>query len=180
MIGQLNFNKLNNELSDLVNLYTNNSWHFHADPAPSEDEIIKRFKSGWYEDDKETFWIEKNKKKAGLIILSDMSDTMPLLYDVRLANEVRGKGYGEQAVKWAADYIFSGSTEKIRVEAYTRHDNYAMRKVFYKCHFQKEGYLRESWENDDGSVEDALVYAIIRKDWEQGKKTPIKLDDVPF
>ncbi|WP_096438955.1 GNAT family N-acetyltransferase [Alteribacter populi] len=176
----LTFKKLTNELSELINLYTKNNWNFHADPVPSEEEIIKRYKTGWYEDDKETFWIEETKKKVGLIIISDISDTMPLLFDVRLSNEVRGKGYGEQAVKWATNYIFSDSNEKIRIEAYTRHDNYAMRKIFYKCNFQKEGYLRESWENDDGSVEDAFIYAIIRKDWERGRKTPIKLDDVPF
>ncbi|RNA66887.1 N-acetyltransferase [Alteribacter keqinensis] len=75
--------------------------------------------------------------------------------------------------------LFAQSEEKIRIEAYTRHDN-AMRKVFTRCNFQKEGYLRHSWENDDGTVDNSLIYAIIRKDWEQKTKTPVKIDGVPY
>ncbi|WP_456278963.1 GNAT family N-acetyltransferase [Bacillus sp. AK128] len=179
-MGKIEFVKLTNESDELVKFYTKNSWDFHADPSPSGDEIMSRYESGWYEDDKETFWIQKNGENVGIIIISDITDTIPLLYDVRLSNEARGNGYGEQAVKWVTDYIFSNSEEKIRIEAYTRHDNYGMRKVFFKCNFQKEGYLRNSWENDDGTVDDSLIYGIIREDWEQGKKTPIKIDEIDF
>ncbi|PYZ93387.1 GNAT family N-acetyltransferase [Salipaludibacillus keqinensis] len=174
------FHKLNGEGKELIDFYTLNKWEFHADPVPSKDEITKRYESGWFEDDKETFWIEEGGEKIGLIIISDISDTMPLLYDVRLANYFRSKGYGLISVKWAVDYVFSGLKDKVRLESYTRYDNYAMRKVFHKCHFEKEGYLRKSWENDDGTVDDAVVYSVIREDWEEGKKTPIKLNDVPF
>ncbi|UOE93241.1 GNAT family protein [Alkalihalobacillus sp. LMS39] len=176
----LTFKKLNKELDELVAFYTTNSWAFHAFPTVSKAEIINYYHSRWYEEDKETYWIKENKKNIGLLIISDISDTIPLLFDVRLTNNGRGKGYGEQAVKWAVNHVFTRSNEKIRIEGYTRHDNYAMRKVFSKCNFQKEGYLRKAWENADGSVEDSLVYAIIRTDWERGTKTPININDVPF
>lgn len=93
---------------------------------------------------------------------------------------MRGLGYGLKAVNWIINYIFSILEVKIRIEAYTRIDNPAMRKVLFNCNFQKEGYLRRSWENNDGTVVDSLVYGIIREDWEQGKKTPISIDDVEF
>ncbi|TFB13032.1 N-acetyltransferase [Filobacillus milosensis] len=179
-MSKLEFKKLNGELTELVKLYTSHQWYYHSNPQPSREEIINRYNSGWYESDKESFWVEENGEKIGLIIISDISDTIPLLYDIRLVNKVRGKRYGEICVKWAADYIFKSSEEKIRIESYTRYDNLPMRKVFYKCNFQKEGYLRNSWENDDGSVKDSLVYAIIREDWEKDKKTPIKIDDFPY
>lgn len=176
----IEYRKLTDEINDLVNLYTTNKWEYHANHNPSKDDIESRYKSGWYEDDKETYWIEYNGEKVGLIILADISDTIPLFYDIRMSEQARGKGIGKTAITWATNYVFSQSEEKIRIEAYTRFDNYAMRKVFYNCGYVKEGYLRGAWEQDDGSVVDSLCYAIIRSDWEKGIRTPIKIDDVPF
>lgn len=55
-----------------------------------------------------------------------------------------------------------------------------MRKTLNKCGFVKEGYLRDAWGNDDGSVADSICYALIRKDWENKQVTPSKLDDLPY
>ncbi|SDN38933.1 GNAT family N-acetyltransferase [Tenuibacillus multivorans] len=179
-MNYLDFQKFDGEIDELIDLYTKNEWHYHANPNPSPDEIRERFKSGWFHDDKETFWVLENNQKIGLIIITDVSDTIPLLYDIRLLEEIRGQGYGEKCVKWVTDYIFLSSTNKIRIEAYTRHDNYAMRKVFHKCDYEKEGYLRDSWENDDGRVYDSVLYAMIRSDWEKDQQTPININDVPY
>ncbi|GIP65596.1 hypothetical protein J32TS6_41510 [Virgibacillus pantothenticus] len=59
----------------------------------------------------------KNGAKIGLIIIGDISDTIPILLDVRIANNMRGKGYGTKAVNWIADYVFTNFEEKIRIEA---------------------------------------------------------------
>ncbi|MDV2583221.1 GNAT family N-acetyltransferase [Alkalibacillus haloalkaliphilus] len=176
----LTFKLLEDELTALVDLYTQNTWDFHFDPSPTAEDITERFKSGWFSDDRETYWVENHGEKVGLVIIGDFSDTIPLMYDVRLANKARGKGYGEQCVSWIVDHIFSSSKSKIRIESYTRCDNYAMRKVLYNCNFQKEGYLRKSWENDDRTIDDTIVYGIIREDWENGERTSINLDDMPF
>ena len=53
------------------------------------------------------------------------------------------------------------------MEAYTRADNQAMRRVFEKTLFQKEGYLRSSWEQVNGKVYDSILFAVIRADWEK-------------
>src|SRR5690606_14787686 len=113
------------------------------------------------------------------IIIDDINDTIPL-FDVRLATEWRGQGYGTQAVNWIKNYIFNLPDKKIRIEAYTRHDNIPMRKALTKCGFVKEGYLRNAWENDDGTIMDTLIYAITRSDWENGIITPIKLNEEPY
>lgn len=115
-----------------------------------------------------------------MIVIGGISDTMPMLYDVTVTKETRGKRIGTACVTCAIDYIFSSSKDKIRMEAYTRTDNYPMRKVFFNCNFQKESYLRHSWEKADGTVSDSFCYAIIRSDWEMGIRTAINLEDMPF
>lgn len=66
------------------------------------------------------------------------------------------------------------------IEAYTRCDKIAMTKTSSKCGYVKEGYLRNAWENNDGTVSDSIYYAFIRSDWENKEITPIKLNDLPF
>ena len=171
--------KFENEYYDLVSLLTNNTWPYHPDPHPSGEQIVEAYQKGWYQEDKETIWIEKDKEKIGLIILHDITDTIPS-FDIRLDKSVRGKGIGTLAVNWIVDYLFGLPDRKIRIEAYTRSDNLAMRKTCNKCGFVKEGYLRDAWENNDGSIADSVCYAFIRRDWENKEVTPIKLNEFPF
>src|SRR5690625_940829 len=122
----MNIVKFENELHELVALMTKNNWDFHPDPKPSNEQIIKAYQEGWYQEDRETFWIEKDNNKIGLIIIHDITDTI-LSFDIRLDRIVRGKGIGAKAVNWITDYIFNLPNKKIRIEAYTRSDNIAMR-----------------------------------------------------
>ncbi|MDF1511347.1 GNAT family protein [Robertmurraya sp. DFI.2.37] len=158
---------------------TKNHWTFHPTPRPSIQDIHTRYLEGWYSAGRETFWIEKNRRIAGLIIIHDIHDTI-LSFDIRIGQKDRCKGYATKAIHWMMNYIFHLQHRKIRIEAYTRSDNLAMRKTLYKCGFVKEGYLRDAWENSDGSVSDSLCYAIIRKDWENKTVTPIKLEELPY
>ncbi|GGP09000.1 GNAT family N-acetyltransferase [Oceanobacillus neutriphilus] len=178
-MGDLSFTKFFKEKDELLALMTSNDWEFHSNPSPTSEQIIKGYHAGWYHEGRETFWIEEADEKIGLIIIHDISDTIPS-FDIRLDSEARGKGYGIKAVNWVIDYIFGLSEKKIRLEAYTRSDNLAMRKTLNKCGFVKEGYLRHAWENDDGSISDSVCYAMIRKDWKTKSSTPIKLDEFPF
>lgn len=119
------------------------------------------------------------RQKIGLIILLDIEDSIPL-FDLRLANNIRGKGIGTKAVQWMKDYIFQMPDEKIRFEVYTRSDNIAMRKVLHKCGFLKEGYLRKAWKNRVGQLYDCVIYGMTRADWENKTTTPINFNDLPF
>lgn len=178
-MSELIFKKFNDEIDDLVTFLTTNVWEFHANPNQTAEQIVENVKNGWYEENKETFWIEYENRKVGLIHILDISDPI-LLFDLRLDRNVRGRGFGIKAVRWITDYIFNLPDHKIRIEAHTRSDNIPMRKTLNNSGFVKEGYLRRSWKNEDGSISDALCYAIIRSDWENNVITPIPLNEFPF
>lgn len=178
-MNELSFKKFTSELDDLVSFLTSDEWEFHSQPKPSSEEITRKYNAGWYTDRNETIWIVRKNVKIGLLILHDIKDTIPS-FDIRLGCNFRGKGDAKAAILWMIDYLFQLPDQKIRVEAYTRSDNIPMRKTLHKSYFVKEGYLREAWENTDGSVSDMMVYAVIRKDWESKCLTPIRLDEMPF
>ncbi|TFE02431.1 GNAT family N-acetyltransferase [Jeotgalibacillus salarius] len=142
---------------------TNSEWPFHVEAIASEERLTKAVNDGWYSDGRETFWVMSEGKKCGLLIIHDIEDTIPL-FDLRLSESSRGLGLGSEVLEWLKDYVFNRGDPKIRIEAYTRVDNLAMRKTFIKCGFVKEGYLRDSWEGDHGEVYDALCYSAILSD----------------
>ncbi|MDG5471491.1 GNAT family protein [Jeotgalibacillus sp. ET6] len=177
-MNNLVFTRFENEVEHLVHFMTQSSWDFHSNPKPTREGILIDYNDGLYDNDNEIYWIELEQKKIGLIMIHDSSDTIPL-FDIRLEEGARAKGIGALAVKWLTDHIFN-QPNKIRIEAYTRSDNTAMRKTLNKCGFVKEGYLRQAWENEDGGICDSVCYAMIRSDWENKTRTPIKLNDLPY
>lgn len=178
-MSELSFKKFTSELDDLVSFLTSDEWEFHSQSKPSYEEILSRYHEGWYSDKKETFWIERDYVKIGLLMIHDIHDTIPS-FDIRLGSDFRGKGFATVAIRWMIDYLFQLPDKKIRVEAYTRSDNITMRKTLHMCDFVKEGYLRDAWEHDDGSVSDMMLYAMIRRDWESKSLSPIRLEEIPF
>ncbi|KGR77254.1 GNAT family N-acetyltransferase [Ureibacillus manganicus] len=174
----MEFKLLQDEIDDLVQLMTMNKWDYHGSVHVHEKSVRKNYKKGYYQDDRETFWIIDQGVKVGVLIINDISDSIPI-FDMRLDEEYRGKGYGTKTLIWLKDYLF-GEKAKIRIEGYTRADNIGMRKCFSNAGFVKEGFLRSAWENDDGTVADRIVYGAIKGDWESGITTPIKLNEVPY
>ncbi|MEQ2528411.1 GNAT family protein [Bacillaceae bacterium CLA-AA-H227] len=175
-MSELSFKKFTSELDDLVSFLTSEEWAFHSQPKPSYEEILSRYHEG---SSAEAFWIERENIKIGLLTIHDISDTIPS-FDIRLGSNFRGQGFATEAIRWMIEYLFQLPDKKIRVEAYTRSDNIAMRKTLHKCGFVKEGYLREAWEHADGSVSDMMLYSIIRRDWESRSLTPIRMDELSF
>lgn len=166
------------EVDALVHLFTQNKWFYHTHQHVKAESVRAAYAKGYYKNDCETYWILENEEKIGVIMIHDISDTIPL-FDLRLNAKYRGKGYGVKALRWLQDYLF-GEKGKIRIEGYTRVDNIGMRKCFSKAGFVKEGYLRNAWENEDGTVTDSILYGAIKDDWVLGGTTPIKIDEVPF
>lgn len=78
-----------------------------------------------------------------------------------------------QAVTWLTRYLFETWAECDRIEGTTREDNLAMRKLFLRCGYVKEGHFRKAWDGEHA----AILYAILREDWEQGKITPVLWDN---
>jgi [ribosomal protein S5]-alanine N-acetyltransferase len=168
--------KYQQEKLQLMEFLTENCWPYHVNQTIHKEAIIQTIDCGYYEDDKETFWIIENNEIYGIVILEDISDSIPLI-DIRLTEKARGKGLGTKALEEVKNYVF-GELKKIRIEGYTRADNVAMRKCFNKVGFVMEGYLRQAWENKDGSISDSTLYAAIRSDWENQTITLPNFHDV--
>ena len=77
-----------------------------------------------------------------------------------IAPAYRGKGYGTEAQKLLASYLFS-TYPIMRVEATTDRENIAEQKALEKAGFTREGVMRQAqWRT--GSWHDMVVYSKLR------------------
>ena len=83
------------------------------------------------------------------------------------AEEVRGRGYGTEAIALLTAHLFEELGAE-RVQASTAVDNSAMRRVFEKLGFAKEGVMR-SYMPAGESRDDYVLYAVTRADWTAGR-----------
>ena len=79
----------------------------------------------------------------------------------------RGRGYGTEAIALLTQYLFD-ELEAARVQASTAVGNRAMRRVFEKLGFRKEGVLRSYMPAGQGR-DDYVLYAVTRADWAGGR-----------
>ncbi|MBL4715426.1 MAG: GNAT family N-acetyltransferase [Bacteroidetes bacterium] len=175
------FNLQDKEL--LLDILLNNEWEFHSASKLTKKEIEHRIQSGYYtKDESKTFLIFNNKNQAiGFFRLFDLgkdkSDSETPLFDIRIRKEGRNEGIGKQAVNWLTNYIFSNYPNKNRIEATTRHDNIAMRKVLQQCGYLKEAHYRQSWPTQNKTKADTIGYGILRHDWENNTLTPVNWNE---
>lgn len=113
-----------------------------------------------------SFWIKENETPAGIVRIFDLEDANDgsVLLDLRIAEECRGRGIGRAAVAWTIQMLFAEYPLLHRIEAATRFDNHAMRRVLESNAFALEGRLRETWRNDDGARYDTALYGRLRRD----------------
>ena len=167
------------EQEQLIHFMTTNTWPFHGHAHPGREIIEKAIEEGGYESDEvKTFWVEnESRQKVGIVKIYDLHDEIPL-FDLRIADEWRGHGYGPQALKLVAEYVFGLPERKIRLEGHTRQDNLAMRKTFERAGFVKEAHLRKAWFSPkENSYYDAVTYGITREDYAEGTTTPVIWED---
>lgn len=156
-------------------------WPFHGNSNLSHEKIAGMIQDGAFDGtNHQTFWVLSPKEdRIGLVRLFDLDDIgdgSPL-FDIRIMGEFRGKGIGYQAVSWLTRHLFETWPNLTRIEGNTRADNIAMRRVFRKCHYAKEGHHRKAWKASSGELFDAIHYGILRDDWERKIITPIHWDD---
>lgn len=168
------------ETEPLIRFLTSENWPFHG-----TSELDRETVGGWIVEDRfesaenRTFWIVAGGATAGLLRLMDLGDQTPL-FDLRLRAEDRGRGIGTLAVTWLTRYVFEEFPDARRIEAHTRQDNLAMRRVLRRCGYVKEAHYRDGWPSSGGAVHDAVGYAVLRRDWTSGEVTVPQWNDEPF
>ncbi|PYZ97607.1 GNAT family N-acetyltransferase [Alteribacter lacisalsi] len=164
--------------AELVAFMTGNRWPFHGEEEPEEEDIRDRVKEGVYQGNgNRTYWITAGDEKIGLIRVFDLDDPI-CLFDIRIKESWRGRGAGREGVEWLTGRLFRDFPELIRIEGHTRSDNIAMRRTFAAGGYVKEMYTRQSWPQG-GKLYDAVGYAVIRADWENGTVTKVE-DKLPY
>ena len=81
---------------------------------------------------------------------------------VTLFADVRGQGFGGEAVAQLTEQLFDAGWE--RVQASTSVGNLAMRRVLERLGYGFEGVLRAFSPSDSGEREDYALYAAVRGD----------------
>lgn len=178
---KIRFEEFKDEIDTLVKFLTSDTWEFFATPHLKPERIRANYKNQYYTGDNcKTFWVISDQDiKVGHIRIYDLEDGDPM-FDIRILSKYKGMGIGTITVKWLVDYVFNNFPDKERMEADTRQDNYAMRCVFHKCGFAKEGHIRKGWVGQDGIPHDAIVYGITKEDWQSGKITPVDWNDFKY
>lgn len=169
--------------SQLLEFLSSGYWPFHSTPKISKEKLEKQVDEGYFSGDgHKTFLVlTEDSSIAGVIRLFDLGsgsdDDETPLFDIKIKEEFRGKGIGKKALNWLTDFVFTNYPNKLRFEATTRIDNIAMRKVFEECGFVKEAHYRQAWPDAQGNRYDCAGYAILRSDWLNKSKTPVKWED---
>jgi RimJ/RimL family protein N-acetyltransferase len=166
--------------ADLVEFLTVHEFPFHAIRRP-----VRAVVEGWIDDgrfgdaDHVSYWIHSDARRIGLVVLMDLTDDAPL-FDLRLATEHRGKGFGADVLKALTTHVFTTMPTVNRFEGQTREDNIAMRKTFVRAGFVKEAHYREGWSIENAPPLASVGYSILRRDWQTGRTTPVVWNDLPL
>ncbi|GAA1185360.1 hypothetical protein GCM10009584_29240 [Ornithinimicrobium humiphilum] len=165
--------------AELVAFFTGNTFPFHMTPRPTREQVEEWIAEGAFRDeDNDSFWVDSAEHgRLGFVRFEDLTDPDPV-FDLRLAEGVRGRGLGEPVLRAVTAHVFTTMPEVNRFEGQTREDNVAMRRVFLRCGFLKEAHYREGWPVEDGRRLASVAYAILRRDWETGTVTPFVWEDL--
>ncbi|MER2133906.1 MAG: GNAT family protein [Arthrobacter sp.] len=162
----------------LVQFLTANRFPFHVRPAHSEESARELVEEGrFWSEESIGFWIDNGPERIGLVVLDDLAEDTPM-FDLRLAEEFRGRGLGVVALKALCAMVFDRFPEIVRFEGQTREDNIAMRRTFLRAGFLKEAHYRLGWPTADGNRVASVAYAILRQDWVSQEITPFDWEDV--
>jgi RimJ/RimL family protein N-acetyltransferase len=167
------------QADELARFLSSETWSFHAGERETAARVRVRINNGAFDSGHDrTYCIQANSGRVGFVHLTDLGNGAPL-FDLRLLSGHRGRGLGTITVKWLTEQVFQEFPCLIRIEANTREDNIAMRRVLTKCGFVKEAHHRDAWPADGGAVYDSIGYGILRRDWKLGTTTPVDWDDEP-
>ena len=131
---------------------------------------LTRFRQWWAEnrligDDIGVLMVDRDGDRLGFVTWYKVSGTPGYYYwniGIALLPEARGKGFGTQAQRLLARYLFAHTTVQ-RIEAATEVGNVAEQRALEKAGFTREGVHRStSWR--DGAYRDGVWYSMLRGD----------------
>ena len=167
------------QADDLARSLASETWSFHAGGRETAAWFHIQINNGAFDSGhNRTYWIQANSERVGIVHLTDLGNGTPL-FDLRVLSGHRGRGLGTITVRWLTEHVFGEFPALHRIEANTRQDNIAMRRVLSKCGFAKEAHHRDAWPADEGALYDSIGYGILRQDWTLGSITPVDWDDEP-
>lgn len=160
----------------LVQFIVKNQWPFHVLVRRTTDQVRESIDQGAFRDDAcDTYWVEHDELgRIGIMRFEDLDDPTPL-FDLRLAEEFRGRGLGVEVLRAATDHVFTAMEHVHRFEGHTRADNLPMRMTFERAGWVQEAHYRQGWPTGDGRHLDSVAYAVLRSDWENCTRTPAHL-----
>lgn len=165
------------EREELVAFLTRNTFPFHVHPRRTEAEVRQALEDGaFFAEGERTLWVHhENHGRLGIVRLEDLEESgnFTPLFDIRLAQEHRGRGHGAAILQALTAYVFDQWPDVTRFEGQTRDDNRVMRRIFERCGWVQEAYYRESWPVEGGAPRASVAYAILRRDFETGTRTPV-------
>ncbi|TLP94474.1 GNAT family N-acetyltransferase [Nesterenkonia salmonea] len=179
----------------LTDFLTAQSYPFHVRNQVNAEQVRRAIAEGNYgrnpehytseeaaDTDHRAWWILADQAGGtrallGVVVLEDLTDQAPL-FDLRLADEHRGQGWGTTVLRALTRLVFDTYPEVERFEGQTREDNIAMRKVFLRSGFIKEAHYRRGWPVEGDEPVASVAYAILRQDWESGTTTTFEWEDL--
>jgi RimJ/RimL family protein N-acetyltransferase len=132
---------------------------------------LRHWRRGWAENglvthDGGTLIVSRGDRRLGLVNWRRHPVTVPSSYSweigIILVPEARGSGYGTQAHRLLARYLFAHTTVH-RIWAGTEVENVAEQRALEKAGFTREGIARAAgWR--DGAWRDGVIYSLLRTD----------------
>lgn len=153
------------EREEVIRLIAENEWPFHGTPRPTLDEARRIVDDAPFEGPAvRTTWIlDAAGERIGFVRAFDLDDPSAV-FDLRVVERARRQGVGCAALRWLVERIFAECDGVLRIEAHVRSDNLPMRGALERCGWTLEAFRRDAWPSRDGSIHDALGYAMLRRD----------------
>jgi|SRR5579859_769607 len=129
-----------------------------------------RFRQWWTDnrlisDDIGILMVTRAEERLGFVTWYKVKSTPGYYYwniGIALQPEARGQGYGTQAQRLLAQYLFAHTTVQ-RIEAATEAGNVAEQRALEKAGFTREGVHRATgWR--DGAYRDGVWYSMLRSE----------------
>src|SRR5215813_3565398 len=130
---------------------------------------LARYRQSWaanrlISNDDGILMVARGEDRLGIVSWRKVPSTPAYYWNIRivLLPEARGKGFGTQAQRLLARYLFAHTTVQ-RIEAATEVGNVAEQRALEKAGFTREGVLRSvGWR--DGAYRDGIWYSMLRTD----------------